>query len=259
MNEAPLPRRSLLDARPSEVAFADPIADAVNIPFDEIPMRQHELPPKSQIVRLAADPLWSPRAARWLSEGGRRYDLAAYAATKHLEPGRLWEPHPLTILAGQNLDPGRCLDLGCGSGRDAIYLAAQGWNVDAVDRLSDAIERGRLSADRLLDNRASRIAWHVQEAGAFALSVPVDLVLMILFLDRDAISKAMDSMTPGGIFALECFTPTNRVQRGKPHAIDLTMDLAEAHRLFAGFEPIVAEEAWRDDRHTLRWMARKRG
>jgi SAM-dependent methyltransferase len=37
----------------------------------------------------------------------------------------------------------RAIDLGCGSGREAVYLAAQGWQVVAVDRLPEALQRGR--------------------------------------------------------------------------------------------------------------------
>ncbi|GLX68015.1 class I SAM-dependent methyltransferase [Paenibacillus glycanilyticus] len=37
------------------------------------------------------------------------------------------------------LRPGRALDLGCGPGRNAIFLAKEGWNVDAVDISAEAI------------------------------------------------------------------------------------------------------------------------
>jgi 2-polyprenyl-3-methyl-5-hydroxy-6-metoxy-1,4-benzoquinol methylase len=35
--------------------------------------------------------------------------------------------------------PGRALDVGCGSGRDAIYLAKRGWRVTAVDFVDKAL------------------------------------------------------------------------------------------------------------------------
>ncbi|ORV47636.1 SAM-dependent methyltransferase [Mycolicibacter engbaekii] len=48
------------------------------------------------------------------------------------------------IVAG--LPPGRALDLGCGEGADALWLAAQGWQVVAVDISENALRRARAAA-----------------------------------------------------------------------------------------------------------------
>jgi SAM-dependent methyltransferase len=45
------------------------------------------------------------------------------------------------------LKPGRALDLGCGKGRNAIYLAQQGWDVVAIDLAEYAVETARRRAD----------------------------------------------------------------------------------------------------------------
>ncbi len=44
------------------------------------------------------------------------------------------------------LPPGRALDLGCGSGRHAIYLAKRGWEVTGIDLVRDAVETARYKA-----------------------------------------------------------------------------------------------------------------
>ena len=44
------------------------------------------------------------------------------------------------------MEPGRALDIGCGSGRDAVHLAGQGWEVTAVDVVDKALDRARLRA-----------------------------------------------------------------------------------------------------------------
>ena len=41
------------------------------------------------------------------------------------------------------MKPGRALDVGCGEGADAIYLAQRGWQVTAIDPANGAVERGR--------------------------------------------------------------------------------------------------------------------
>src|SRR2546429_6125397 len=50
------------------------------------------------------------------------------------------EPTPLLRNAIRNLTPTRALDLACGTGRHAIFLARHGWNVTAVDSSRVAIE-----------------------------------------------------------------------------------------------------------------------
>ena len=54
---------------------------------------------------------------------------------------------PLTELAGA-LDPGRAIDLGCGPGRNAIWLARQGWRVTAVDASAVGLAQAKERAAR---------------------------------------------------------------------------------------------------------------
>lgn len=55
------------------------------------------------------------------------------------------EPRPelAGVIRGR---PGRALDLGCGIGTDAIYLARQGWEAVGVDFVPEAIETARSRA-----------------------------------------------------------------------------------------------------------------
>jgi SAM-dependent methyltransferase len=55
-------------------------------------------------------------------------------------------PPPEIIDLAKNLKPGKVIDVGCGYGRAAIYLAQHGWSVDAIDFIPQAIERARLNA-----------------------------------------------------------------------------------------------------------------
>jgi SAM-dependent methyltransferase len=52
----------------------------------------------------------------------------------------------LAALVGE-LEPGRALDLGCGEGGDAIWLAQNGWHATGVDLSPTAIERARAAAN----------------------------------------------------------------------------------------------------------------
>ena len=56
-------------------------------------------------------------------------------------------PPPEAIALITSLSPGKALDLGCGLGRASIYLASQGWDVDGVDFVPQAIEIAKQRAN----------------------------------------------------------------------------------------------------------------
>lgn len=88
--------------------------------------------------------------------GDRQMTAAQWNARYRAEPD-LWtkEPNaPLAQFAGE-LEPGRALDVGAGDGRNAIWLAAQGWDVTAVDLSAVALER---AAERAAA-RSLRASW----------------------------------------------------------------------------------------------------
>jgi 2-polyprenyl-3-methyl-5-hydroxy-6-metoxy-1,4-benzoquinol methylase len=51
--------------------------------------------------------------------------------------------NPVLVYVSGRLRPGTALDLGCGEGGDAVWLAQQGWRVTAVDVSATALDRTR--------------------------------------------------------------------------------------------------------------------
>lgn len=250
-----LPRLSYLDPRPSAEALGRPIADAVNIPFEELAERLHELPPPGETVRIAASPQLARQTGEWLERGGRCWEAVVdFAFTQAQTPGRMWEPHPFVRRLVEDSPVGQAVDLGCGTGRDSIYLSSAGWRVTAVDHLADAIQRGSASADRL---GVTGIDWVVANTETFLPPGEVDLILMIFFCDRHALMRHFEALRPGGSVLMEVYTPTHRLQTGKPRDSALVMDEAEARSLFAEFDLRECDEGDRRGRHTLRVWARK--
>jgi SAM-dependent methyltransferase len=66
-------------------------------------------------------------------------------------------PNAVLVVEASDLPPGRALDVGCGEGRDAIWLAERGWQVTAIDFSEAGLARAaRHAAERGV---ADRIEW----------------------------------------------------------------------------------------------------
>ncbi|UUZ43532.1 class I SAM-dependent methyltransferase [Janibacter limosus] len=84
---------------------------------------------------------------------------------RYRDAERVWSgrPNPSPVNAVQHLAPGKALDLGCGEGADAIWLATRGWLVTGVDISATAIARARREAQRQQASAATRFVtadWH---------------------------------------------------------------------------------------------------
>jgi SAM-dependent methyltransferase len=80
---------------------------------------------------------------------------------RYRSAARVWSgrPNPQLVVETSHLAPGRALDVGCGEGADAIWLASRGWVVVAVDISGVAVERAAEHARVTDRDAASRIAW----------------------------------------------------------------------------------------------------
>jgi SAM-dependent methyltransferase len=105
---------------------------------------------------------------------------------------------PLLIQAAEMLPPARALDLACGPGRHALYLARLGWHVTAVDSSAAAIGLLRThSAGLTIDARLADL-----ERGEFAIAPNAyQLICDFHYLQRDLFPQIREGVHPGGIFA----------------------------------------------------------
>jgi tellurite methyltransferase len=102
-------------------------------------------------------------------------------------------PDPILVQLAESLPPGRALDLACGAGRHATYLAQLGWQVTAVDSSPAALAHLPPSIDaRLVDLERGEFAI---EPGAY------DLICDFLYLQRDLFPAIREGIRPGGTFA----------------------------------------------------------
>ena len=87
-----------------------------------------------------------------------RFEEAAWEERYRSAP-KVWSgsPNQQLVAEAADLTPGRALDVGCGEGADAIWLAERGWRVTAVDISRTALQRAQARADTA--GVADRIEW----------------------------------------------------------------------------------------------------
>lgn len=107
----------------------------------------------------------------------------------------------VTGAEDSGLGVGTAIDLACGDGRHARWLAAHGWQVTAVDFSEVAIDLAR--ANDSDEGRSGSVDWVVGDATTWAPAEPVDLVVIgFLHLEMPVLAEVLRSaggwLRPGG-------------------------------------------------------------
>lgn len=169
----------------------------------------------------------------------------------------VWTGEPNRFLPPEvdGLEPGRALDLACGEGRNAVWLATQGWMVTGVDFSSVGLAKAaRLAADNDVVG-----VWIEGDATTWTPTDAFDLVI-VLYLQlpadqrRAALRTAIAALDVGGTFLLVAHDLLNLTEgHGGPQdpnvlttAEDVLDDITAAE-LALGIE-LVTERADRVDR-----------
>ncbi|MEV7969487.1 class I SAM-dependent methyltransferase [Sphaerisporangium sp. NPDC088356] len=133
---------------------------------------------------------------------------AEFWDARYSESDQIWSGNPNTVLVREvtGLAPGRALDLGCGEGADAIWLARQGWHVTAVDISRVALDRAALHATAA--DVTGRIDWQWHDLGASFPAGVFDLVSAQFLhsygdMPREKILRtAASAVAPGGVLLI---------------------------------------------------------
>ena len=144
------------------------------------------------------------------------------------------------LVENEHLLPGggTSLDLACGLGGSALFLAERGfeshaWDVSqvAIDRLAD---RGK-ELGLEIDGAVRDIVMEPPGEGAF------DVIAVSHFLDRRIVPALISALRPGGIIFYQTFT-RHRVLGGGPQNDDFRLADNELLQLFSGLRLLVYRE-----------------
>ncbi|MEM7404535.1 MAG: class I SAM-dependent methyltransferase [Pseudomonadota bacterium] len=156
---------------------------------------------------------------RW----NRRYAAGEYASRTH--------PTGLLEQWLEQVPRGAALDLACGAGRNARFLASQGFQVDAVDISSVALERAAKDA------HAAGVAvnWVCQDLELAPLpDGPYNLIIVSRFLQRSLAPQIVEALSPDGWLVYEQHVVTSEPDVGGPSNPDFRLHEQELAALFAG-------------------------
>jgi trans-aconitate methyltransferase len=127
---------------------------------------------------------------------------------RYREQPQRWSGNPNATLVDVvgDLTPGRAVDLGCGEGADAIWLARQGWRVLGVDISSTAVARARAAAvEAGVDERAT---FEAHDLSTWEPEGEIDLVTASFFHSREELPRTeilrrvVAHVAPGGHVAI---------------------------------------------------------
>lgn len=163
----------------------------------------------------------------------------------------LWSAKPNRFLVAEveGLEPGRALDLACGEGQNAVWLASLGWDVTAVDYADVAVAKGIERAARAgvaVDFQVGDLLDYVPDARSF------DLVLILyLHISSDGLrlvlERATGALAPGGTLVLVGHDLLNLTEGvGGPSDRDLLFTPDEVVARLPGLEIEKAERLLRD-------------
>lgn len=179
---------------------------------------------------------------------------------------RLWSPTPLLFDAlahfsgpaptvpaeSQTCEPMRAADLGCGSGREAIYLAMHGWRVDAFDILPDALANVRGLANRTGVN-VTTIHRDLRKDEALG-QTQYDLVCMFRYWHAPLLPAIHKALRMDGVLAIEAIHPENAISGRKSAGRVTARTLAE---LCGEWTILCARDVTRNGRHFAQLLARR--
>ena len=225
------------------------IPGSLLLPLHELESRLGEIPPPSTPTAVVCEHgIRSISACGLLSEHGfgPLFNLAGglatwpgptVAGTEVPQNGRHLHPISPSLFLIENFDllpRGLALDLAMGEGRNAIYLATRGFDVDGVDVDADTVARARARARRL-QAPIRAVVGNVEDGTYIVPLEAYDVVVVFNYLHRPLFNDIRDGLKPGGVVVYQTYT-TEQARYGRPTDPAHLLEPGELRRVFADWE-----------------------
>ncbi|KAL1921316.1 uncharacterized protein VTP21DRAFT_11032 [Calcarisporiella thermophila] len=310
-------RHLLLDLRPRDAYANRHIVPSTNIPAAELGERWYELPSKH--VPMGILDTTEGESTGWLLEKGwqahwkfrdvKEFWQACEQAGVPVsnsdtlnsvefppKPWFLFSACPFLVRHAPSIEKAleerdvlRCLDLGCGSGRDLAWLLGRGrWAATGVDCWSGALERAEMLArgigresqletweakimsdgkwkfgERNSHRNGAEAAPHANHEPEFWKQETYDLILMVRFLARALLPQLPYLLRPGGYLLVSQFVTDGVHVYHKPQDGPLRLQLGELRAMYENIEGVRMEvvedvvESIEDGRPVNSFLARR--
>ena len=137
------------------------------------------------------------------------------------------------LVANRSLLPaGRALDLAMGAGRNAVYLAREGFQVEGIDISAEAVDK----ALALAQSESVKITTLVAdlENGYKLAPAAYDVIICFYYLHRPLVAEIRQSLRPGGVVMFETYN-TDQAEWGRPKNPDHLLKHNELLNMFCDY------------------------
>jgi 2-polyprenyl-3-methyl-5-hydroxy-6-metoxy-1,4-benzoquinol methylase len=143
------------------------------------------------------------RSIRVIEQQGQRLEIERWNRILTAESPRFnTKPNAFLVEMAKRAKPGKALDVGMGQGRNAIYLAQQGWEVTGFDPADKAVAAAQDQACKLGVNLTALTVGDTQfDFGKQRW----DLIVLSYVGTRHLVSRVEESLRPGGMVVVEAF------------------------------------------------------
>jgi len=131
------------------------------------------------------------------------------------------------------LTPGKTLDVAMGAGRNAVYLAQQGFSVTGVDIAPDSVAQALENA-REAGTSIQAVVGDLENGGYRIQPDTWDLIICFNYLHRPLIPSMRNGVRPGGMIVYETYIMYQQ-QFGRPHNPDFLLAYNELLDMFRDF------------------------
>jgi tellurite methyltransferase len=237
----------LMDVRTESEYSTAHIPGSILMPLHELPARLAEVPNGGTPIAVVAEHGHrSTSACSFLAEHGFHHlfnldggigrwpgPLASGINGQHL-PQQLIAPTPWLVENFHFLPMGLALDVAMGNGRNAIYLATRGFDVDGVDVDPDVVSIARATARRF-HAPIRAIIGNVEDGTHIIPIEAYDAIVVFNFLHRPLFRDIKDGLKPGGVVVFQTYLE-EQIRFGKPTNPAHLLKPGELSEVFAEFE-----------------------